>query len=161
MGNITLLKRCVALATGMALCTGLAWAQADPALWLSPKLTEFDLQTNVEATYYGRADVDERGPDVGLADYRFHLLAPVRRTESSEWLVSVGLEKLDVSGSPKLRRSETRVPGELYDLTTDPDEFENLWDSPAHVAVKVDMLKRACDAGTFTMDPGPERLGPW
>ncbi|MGH3087341.1 MAG: sulfatase-like hydrolase/transferase, partial [Rubrobacteraceae bacterium] len=34
--------------------------------------------------------------------------------------------------------------GELYDLEYDPDEIHNLWDSPNHRAVKLDMLSRLC-----------------
>lgn len=50
-------------------------------------------------------------------------------------------------------------PGELYDLAADPEEFENLWDSPAHSAMKSRLLKQCFDASVFTMDPHPPRLG--
>ena len=36
--------------------------------------------------------------------------------------------------------------GELYDLDSDPCEFENLWDSPSHQRLKQQMLKAAFDA---------------
>ena len=32
--------------------------------------------------------------------------------------------------------------GELYDLTNDPGEFENLWDDPAHFATRARMIER-------------------
>jgi arylsulfatase len=51
------------------------------------------------------------------------------------------------------------VSGELYDLTKDPDEFENLWDKPKHKALQKEMTKRCFDASVFTMDPLPERKG--
>ncbi|MBL6766337.1 MAG: sulfatase-like hydrolase/transferase, partial [Verrucomicrobiae bacterium] len=49
--------------------------------------------------------------------------------------------------------------GELYDLERDPEEFENLWDSPEHQSLKLDLMKRCFDASVFTMDPDPPRLG--
>jgi arylsulfatase len=49
--------------------------------------------------------------------------------------------------------------GELYDLEQDPEEFENLWDSPEHQSLKLDLIKRCFDASVFTMDPDPPRLG--
>jgi arylsulfatase len=51
--------------------------------------------------------------------------------------------------------------GELYDLSTDPDEFENLWSSPAHAEVRFHLMKKAFDTSVFTMDPMPERVAPW
>lgn len=52
-------------------------------------------------------------------------------------------------------------PGELYDLRTDPDEFVNLWNHPAHQELKLRLLKACFDASVFTMDPTPPRLGPF
>lgn len=51
--------------------------------------------------------------------------------------------------------------GELYDLTTDPGEFENLWQNDAHQIVREQLTKQAFDASVFTMDPLPERRGPF
>lgn len=51
--------------------------------------------------------------------------------------------------------------GELYDLRTDPDEFDNLWRSDAHATLRERLLKQAFDASVFTMDPLPPRLGPF
>jgi choline-sulfatase len=50
---------------------------------------------------------------------------------------------------------------ELYDLAADPNEFENLWRSPDHTALRQQLLKEAFDASVFTMDPMPPRLGPF
>jgi choline-sulfatase len=51
--------------------------------------------------------------------------------------------------------------GELYDLRSDPDEFENLWDASAHATTKTELLKRCFDASVLTMDPTPPRRGPF
>ena len=52
-------------------------------------------------------------------------------------------------------------PGELYDLTSDPDEFINLWGDPAHTLTKARLLKQLTDHLAFTTDPLPERRGPF
>ncbi|MHC4997282.1 MAG: sulfatase family protein, partial [Planctomycetota bacterium] len=49
--------------------------------------------------------------------------------------------------------------GELYDLQSDPDEFDNLWNDPASQSLKLDLMKRCFDASVLTMDPTPPRLG--
>ncbi len=51
--------------------------------------------------------------------------------------------------------------GELYDLTTDPDEFDNQWSDSAHQARKLELLRFCFDTSVFTMDPLPPRLGPF
>ncbi len=51
--------------------------------------------------------------------------------------------------------------GELYDLENDPDEFENLWDRPEELPRKARLLKQCFDASVLSMDPMPERLGPF
>lgn len=50
--------------------------------------------------------------------------------------------------------------GELYDLETDPDEFENLWDVSSAQNLKVDLMKQSYDASMLAMDRGPRRIGP-
>lgn len=49
--------------------------------------------------------------------------------------------------------------GELYDLKSDPDEFENLWSDASHAELKMRMMKACFDASVFTMDPSPPRHG--
>jgi arylsulfatase A-like enzyme len=51
--------------------------------------------------------------------------------------------------------------GELYDLEADPGEHNNLWDSPDHADLKMEMLKLCFDASVLTQDPIPERTAPW
>ncbi len=49
--------------------------------------------------------------------------------------------------------------GELYDLRSDPDEFNNLWDAPDHRDQKLRLMKMCFDASVLSMDPHPPRLG--
>ena len=51
--------------------------------------------------------------------------------------------------------------GELYDLATDPGENVNLWDSPDHRELKLELYERLADRMAFTVDPLPERLSVW
>jgi len=51
--------------------------------------------------------------------------------------------------------------GELYDLRADPGEHRNLWDDPASVELKADMLVRLADRMAFTADPLPQRVAVW
>ncbi len=51
--------------------------------------------------------------------------------------------------------------GELYDLTADPWEFEDLWDSPPHQSIKHELIRRAFDAHVvLTTDVGSPRIAP-
>ena len=61
----------------------------------------------------------------------------------------------------KLVRYHGIDQGELYDLQEDPGEFRNLWNDPAHAALKIRMLERLADRMAFTMDPLPPRVAGW
>jgi arylsulfatase A-like enzyme len=51
--------------------------------------------------------------------------------------------------------------GELYDLATDPWEFDDLWDSPEHQAIKHQLIREAFDAHVvLTTDMGSRRIAP-
>ena len=51
--------------------------------------------------------------------------------------------------------------GEMYDLQSDPGEFENLWQRPECSTMQHRLLKQAFDASVFTLDPLPLRRGPF
>ncbi|MFN8526087.1 MAG: sulfatase-like hydrolase/transferase [Chloroflexota bacterium] len=51
--------------------------------------------------------------------------------------------------------------GELYDLETDPGEFDCLWDSPAHQTVKAELLLKSYDATVAAMPYGPPLVMPY
>jgi arylsulfatase A-like enzyme len=48
--------------------------------------------------------------------------------------------------------------GELYDVSEDPGEFENLWNRPECRDLRFRYLKECMDASIFTMDPLPIRV---
>jgi arylsulfatase A-like enzyme len=51
--------------------------------------------------------------------------------------------------------------GELYDIGKDPEEYENLWDDPRHLALKYDLTKQLFDALMLAADAGQPRVGPY
>jgi arylsulfatase A-like enzyme len=73
-----------------------------------------------------------------------HAYGTMMRTENKKIIVYHGIDA-----------------GELYDLTNDPDEFENLWPAADELPLREQLLKKAFDASVFTMDPLPPRLGPF
>ena len=49
--------------------------------------------------------------------------------------------------------------GEIYDLENDPNEFDNLWNDPASLPLKSDLLKKAFNGYLGTVTPGVRRTG--
>ena len=78
------------------------------------------------------------------------------------------LEKPDATFATMYRDSRYKILvydghglGELYDLESDPWEFEDLWDSPDHSRVKCELVQRSFDASNLaSIDVGPRRIGP-
>lgn len=50
--------------------------------------------------------------------------------------------------------------GELFDLQKDPQEFNNLWEDPKHLSLRMELTKSLFDAVMLTTDPGQKRIGP-
>ena len=48
--------------------------------------------------------------------------------------------------------------GELYDLSSDPDETHNLWDDPGSSKIKSELLFQLNQAMLEAIEPGPR---PW
>jgi len=51
--------------------------------------------------------------------------------------------------------------GELYDLAKDPYEFDSLWGSAAHQAIKTELLLKSYAATVRAVDYGPTRVMPY
>lgn len=51
--------------------------------------------------------------------------------------------------------------GELYDLESDPYEFNSLWDQPEYQAIKAELLQKSFDASIRALDYGPRRIMPY
>ena len=49
--------------------------------------------------------------------------------------------------------------GELYDLEDDPNEHNNLWETPGAQPFKSQLIKESFDASTVIHDPGSTRIG--
>ena len=96
----------------------------------------------------GSASAEQHRPYVFSEYYNawthHHSYGTMIRTNDKKMIVYHGIEE-----------------GELYDLATDPDEFENLWNVPSHRDLQEEMLKQTFDASVFTMDPAPAREGPF
>ena len=83
-----------------------------------------------------------------------------------EYYRALGYAPLDANGTMlfdgryKICVYHESEPGELYDLQTDPGEFDNLWDKPEFADLKMHMLKRCFDAAVVqTLDPWPPQMG--
>jgi len=61
----------------------------------------------------------------------------------------------------KLVVQHSTKEGELYDLIVDSDESNNLWASPEHRDIKIELLTMLCDRMAWTVDPLPLRIAKW
>jgi hypothetical protein len=51
-------------------------------------------------------------------------------------------QKILVTERYKLAHYGSQWPGELYDLATDPEELDNLWDDPARQTLRAELVER-------------------
>ena len=48
--------------------------------------------------------------------------------------------------------------GELFDLQADPGEFDNRWDDPRYMPIKLDLMHKSLDGLAFAVDLGSEQI---
>ena len=63
-------------------------------------------------------------------------------------------------GRYKLSLYHNQHLAELYDLESDPGEFDNLWDRPGNEALTSHLLQQSYDAAVMALDMGSPRIGP-
>ena len=51
--------------------------------------------------------------------------------------------------------------GELYDLKKDPNEYNNLWDTPAYLAKRTELFEILMNRVANTRDPLPQKIRPY
>jgi len=96
--------------------------------------------SGVKPPYFHREAVRSEFYDAAMSDKLNY--ATMYRTEKYKLIMYHGHEK-----------------GELFDMKNDPEEYINLWDSPSHQDIKMDLMKKSYDQTVLSMDTGPERLG--
>lgn len=86
----------------------------------------------------------------------------------SEYYNAMGWHRDPAAHATMVRTREHKIVvahgtggGELYDLQTDPEETENLWESSEHLPLKLAMQERVMDRMAWTVDPLPMRQAPW
>ncbi|MEL7114080.1 MAG: sulfatase-like hydrolase/transferase [Pseudomonadota bacterium] len=100
-------------------------------------------------SFLGALDGGDHREDVliefndGAAKLGFETPARVRTLRTPEWRFSVYADQ---------------PWGELYDLSADPNETRNLWDSPAHREVRGDLALRLSHRLTRQMDESPRSV---
>lgn len=67
---------------------------------------------------------------------------------------------MQFDGRYKFIRYHNHNRGELYDLHSDPGEFDDLWESAAHQELKMELALRSLDAALMNQYHGPPRIGP-
>lgn len=103
----------------------------------------------------GETDIDRHKPHV-FCEYHDAMAAGTVNLTGRDFDASHGTMSFD--GRYKLCVYHGHDLGELYDLQTDPDEFEDLWHDPDHRDLKMRLLVRHLDAFAATTSAGVERI---
>jgi arylsulfatase A-like enzyme len=91
-----------------------------------------------------------------FCEYHDAMAAGTVNTDGREFDASHGTMYFD--GRYKLCVYHGHDLGELYDLETDPDEFDDLWNDPDHQPLKLKLFQRHIDAFAATTSAGIERV---
>lgn len=103
----------------------------------------------------GEVDIGQHKPHV-FCEYHDAMAAGTVNTEGRDFDASHGTMYFD--GHHKLCVYHGHDVGELYDLETDPNEFDNLWNDPSYQSLKLQLMKRHLDAFAATTTAGIERI---
>jgi arylsulfatase A-like enzyme len=102
---------------------------------------------SLAALLHGAADPATHRASVRSEFY--HALSPVDRTHIRGTYATMYRDE-----QHKLCVYHGQEMGELFDLVSDPGEFDNLWDDDAMQARRFDLLRRSFDALAFATDIG-------
>ncbi len=103
----------------------------------------------------GDADIEHHKSHV-FCEYHDAMAAGTVNTDGREFDASHGTMYFD--GRYKLCMYHGHDLGELYDLESDPNEFNDLWNDPRHNDLKLRLLSRHLDAFAATTTAGIERI---
>ncbi len=103
----------------------------------------------------GDADIEHHKSHV-FCEYHDAMAAGTVNTDDREFDASHGTMYFD--GRYKLCVYHGHDLGELYDLETDPNEFNDLWNDPRYDDLKLRLLSRHLDAFAATTTAGIERI---
>ncbi len=103
----------------------------------------------------GDADIEHHKSHV-FCEYHDAMAAGTVNTDGREFDASHGTMYFD--GRYKHCVYHGHDLGELYDLETDPNEFNDLWNDPRHNDLKLRLLSRHLDAFAATTTAGIERI---
>lgn len=103
----------------------------------------------------GDVEVDRHKSHV-FCEYHDAMAAGTVNTNGREFDASHGTMYFD--GRYKLCVYHGHSIGELYDLESDPNEFNNLWDKADHRELKFELLQKHIDAFAATTSAGIERI---
>ena len=116
----------------------------------------------------GGSDISQHRDWVRSEFYR--ALSPIKRDldgtggPTARDVGSRGIQPIDVAYGTMFRDRRYKLvvyhghdQGELFDLETDPEEFNNLWDDPEFTHLRIQMMKRSFDELAFAVDTGPKQ----
>ena len=103
----------------------------------------------------GKVDIDQHKSHV-FCEYHDAMAAGTTNTDGREFDASHGTMYFD--GRYKLCLYHGHDIGELYDLETDPQEFNDLWSDSRYEDLKLRLLRRHIDAFAATTTAGIERI---
>lgn len=97
---------------------------------------------------------------LGNADPHYHRDFVRSEYYDAIWMDDASYGSMYFDGRYKLIAYHNHDLGELYDLDSDPGEFDNLWDDNNYLELKARLLKRSFDSAMMATDQYCRRIGP-